>query len=396
MLLMERRLMEILMKIKKRKRRIRNICICIEMNDEKRKKKLNILMLAWRDIKHPQKGGAEIVTDIYLSHLAKTNNITLFASSFKDSKDEENYNNNIIRKGNKLSVFWHGFLYANKYKKDFDIIIDQVNTIPFFTPLIIPKNKRVAFFNQLCKNVWFYETKLHISLIGYLLESIYLKFYKNTRILTISESTKNDLIRYCWAKPENVFISEMQIDFKPLSIIKDKKNQFVYVGRLKKSKRVHDIIKTMSLIEDKEAKLYIIGDGDKYYKDYLNKLVNKLNLDNNVIFTGRISNQKRNKIMQNSKAILVTSVREGWGLIITEANANGTLAITYNVEGLRDANKTGIITKQNTLECLAENINHILKDNNLMLKLSKLSLDFAKTHNNWDKQCVEVEKWIKK
>lgn len=116
-------------------------------------------MLAWRDLKHPSKGGAEVVTDIYLKGLMKLGHeVTLFTSRYKGSEEKDKINGyNIIRKGNKLTVSFHGIVYAKKHEKDFDIIIEQINTLPFLTPLFIKKSKRILFSHQLCKNVWFYE-----------------------------------------------------------------------------------------------------------------------------------------------------------------------------------------------------------------------------------------------
>jgi glycosyltransferase involved in cell wall biosynthesis len=233
-----------------------------------------------------------------------------------------------------------------------------------------------------------------ISLIGNIAERVYLKLYKNNRFITISDSTKQNLIKYCWAKPKNIFISEMQIDFKPVSFPEHKENQFVFCARFVKSKRAQDCIKALSLAENKESKLYIIGEGP--YKSNLENLTKKLNLKDRVIFTGRVSMKERNKIMAESQAILVTSIREGWGLIVTEANANGTLAITYNIHGLRDANKVGIITKSNTPKELAKEMDNILGNQRQMLKLSRDSIAFAKAHNNWNKQSEELEQWLGK
>ena len=41
--------------------------------------------------------------------------------------------------------------------------------------------------------------------------------------------------------------------------------------------------------------------------------------------------------MAEAHVLLMTSVREGWGLVVTEANACGTPAVVYNVPGLRDS-----------------------------------------------------------
>ncbi len=356
----------------------------------------NILMFAWRDIKNPLAGGAEVVTDKYLSGLVKHGyKVTLFTSEFKGCKKNEVINGyNVIRDGGKLSVYLKAFFYYLKNKNNFDIIIDQVNTIPFFTPLYIPKSKRVAFFHQLALNVWFYEKPLIIALIGYLLENIYLKLYFNTRIFTVSNSTKLDLMKYALAKKNNILVLENKIDFKPVKNIFKNKLDFCFVGRLKRSKRVHDCIKALSLVNG-DSKLFIIGDGDEYYKEKLKGLVNKLGLDKRVKFLGRVSSKKRNEVMKKSIAILVTSVREGWGLIVTEANANGTLAITYDIPGLRDANKKGIILKRNNYKSLAKVMNKLLLNKKLVLLKSRQSLLFANKYYGWEKNIERLIRWLK-
>ncbi|MFA5724197.1 MAG: glycosyltransferase family 4 protein [Candidatus Pacearchaeota archaeon] len=361
--------------------------------------KKRILMLAWKDMFHPKKGGAEVVTDIYLKSLVKSGHkVTLFTAKYKCSKSNEKYNGyNIIRSGNSLGVYLKGLLYAKKNENKFDIIIDQVNTVPFFTPLLIKKNKRVAFFHQLCLNIWFYEMPFPISLIGNLSERIYLKLYSNTKTFTVSNSSKQDLVKYAWMNPNNIKVLENQIDFKPLTASKTKQNYVIFVGRLTKSKRVDDCIKALSRIKNKQTKLVIVGNGSQKYQDYLEKLTNKLNLTPRVIFTKNIDNKQRNKLMQEALAILVTSVKEGWGLIVTEANANRTIAITYNIDGLRDANtnKTGIITEKNTPIELAKEIDFIIANPELRKSKETIALEFAKEHNDWNKNCKELETWIK-
>lgn len=360
---------------------------------------MKILMLAWRDIKHPKKGGAEVVTDIYLKGLKKLGHeTTLFTSRYKGSQEEDEINNYLVmRKGNKLTVSLNGLIYAKKHEKDFDLIIEQINTLPFFTPLLIKKEKRMLFSHQLCKNVWFYEMVFPLSYIGYLIEAIYLRFYKNTKTFTVSNSSKQDLIKYANMTPENILVLENQINFRPIKKPKEKENCIIFCGRLNPSKRPDEVIKALSQVNDKSLKLKIIGTGEEKYKEYLKKIIKKLNLENRVEFTGHITNKERNKLMQKALAIVVTSIREGWGLIVTEANANGTIAITYDIEGLRDANNNdiGFITKQNNFKSIADTINIITSNPKLRKEKEKAAIAFANNHNNWNKQTRRLEKWIK-
>ncbi len=355
---------------------------------------MKILMLSWKDLKNPEKGGAEVVIDIYLNGLAKKGHeVTLFTKKYQGALDEENYNEyKIIRKGGKLSVYLHGFLYALKNRNKFDIFIDQICVIPFFTPLVISKKKKIAFFHQLTKEIWFYECKFPLALIGYILEWFYLKLYFNTKCICVSKSTEKDWRKYSLSKESIVL--ENNIDFKPIDKIIKKEKFFVFCGRLVRNKRVEDCIKAISQV--KNFKLHIIGEGDRTYKHELANLISCLKLEKRVIFTGYIPLEERNKLMAKAFAILVTSVREGWGLIVTEANANGTLAITYNVPGLRDANKTGFICKNNNYFELADYMNKLINNKSLMLTLSKKSLEFSKGYCNWEKNITEFDKWLKK
>ncbi len=386
---------------------------------------MKILMLSWRDMKSPQKGGAEIVTDIYIKGLVRLGHeVTLFSAEYENCKEQEDYNNyRIIRKGDQLTVHFYGLLYAKKKENDFDLIIDQINTIPFFTPLFIKKEKRRAFFHQLCKNIWFYESRFPISILGYMLESIYLKFYKNTKAFVVSDSTKKDLMKYAKIKDENILVLDNHIDFKPIMKISYKQDYFIFCGRLTKSKRVHDAIKAMRLFLDLNNKynevnnnkdiiqstdqkfrlsninfkLYIIGNGNEKYKHKLNTLIKKLNLKDRVIFTNNITNNERNKLMQKALAILVTSVREGWGLIVTEANANGTIAITYKTHGLVDANNnhTGIITEDNTPQNLAKHMDFIIENPKIRKQKERNALKNAREHSDWSRNVMALEEWLR-
>lgn len=353
---------------------------------------MKIMMLAWRDLKHSKMGGAEVVTDIYLKGLAgKGHEVVLVCPSYDGARSEEDFEKYSVKRiGRGLGAHFKILKYAKKHQGEYDFIIDQINTVPFFTPFGIDKKKRIAFFHQLCRNIWFYEKSFPISLVGYILESLYLKFYWNTRAFVVSDSTREDLVKHAWMKKENILVLDNQIDFEPVKRISKKENYFVFVGRLTKSKRVQDCIKALS--EVKTAKLYVIGNGE--YRKNLEELAEKLKLEKRVIFTGKVSRAKRNSLMTRAKAILVTSVKEGWGLIVTEANANGTAAITYDIDGVRDANKTGFITKRNTPKELAKLMNLVLNNSDLIEDKSKTSLYFARKHADWDKNVRKLESWL--
>jgi glycosyltransferase involved in cell wall biosynthesis len=95
-----------------------------------------------------------------------------------------------------------------------------------------------------------------------------------------------------------------------------------------------------------------------------------------------VSREEKFVLMKRSHIVLVTSVKEGWGLVVTEANSMGTPAIVYNVDGLRDSVKngvTGLVTSQNKPEDLAKALSTLLGDENKYQKIRQAALESART-----------------
>ena len=81
----------------------------------------------------------------------------------------------------------------------------------------------------------------------------------------------------------------------------------------------------------------LIGDGPKAYVKLLNALVAQLGLTDAVQFCGWLDGTAKHRRMSEATALLMASAREGWGLVVTEAAASGTVSIGYDVPGLRDS-----------------------------------------------------------
>ncbi len=102
--------------------------------------------------------------------------------------------------------------------------------------------------------------------------------------------------------------------------------------------------------------------------------------------------------MSQAHLILVPGFREGWGLVVTEANAMGTPAVTYNVNGLRDSvrdGQTGILVKKNTPQSLAHASIALLQDQYTLNKLSLNALTFSKEFT-WDNTADKFDRIIRK
>jgi glycosyltransferase involved in cell wall biosynthesis len=179
--------------------------------------------------------------------------------------------------------------------------------------------------------------------------------------------------------------------FLLLSNVKEKEANptVVFMGRLKKAKLPHHALEAFSIIkrEIHDAKMWIIGDG--YFRKKLESFERK-----DVTFYGYISNEKKYDLLSRAHIILVPAVREGWGLVVTEANAMGTPAIGYDVPGLRDSirhGETGINVMEKSPAAMAQQAISLLRDSDRLSNYSKNALEFSRQFS-WDNTVNLFEK----
>lgn len=166
------------------------------------------------------------------------------------------------------------------------------------------------------------------------------KVIKNSdKIITISNNTKKDIIRYY-----NVDVNKINVIYngcnKPKLIDKEKSIKYIYnkykikdyllmVGINYKYKNLHSVIEAYSnIIRRVNNKLVIVGNCNNSYGKKLIKLVKKLRLNKDVIFLGYVNDYDLEKLYQAAKIFIYPSLYEGFGLPILEASANDTMVIT--------------------------------------------------------------------
>ena len=354
---------------------------------------MRILWLSWRDIKNPDSGGAEKVAIETAKRLVKNNHqVTIFTSSFKNAKKKEFVAGvDIVRQGNRITCRLWAYLYYLR-NKNFDILIDEINTIPFFS-IFYAREKVIALIHQLARQYWFFQTFWPLNLLGFITESFYLKFYKKVPTLVISQSTKKDLQKLGFVK---VAIAQIGLDFVPTNSF-NKQDLILFVGRLSPVKGPQDAIKAFKTISENfpSTKLCIIGRGNPRFTSHLKNLTTKLKLENKISFEGFISEKQKNSMMQKAKVVLIPSIREGWSLVATEASAAGCIPIAYNVHGLRDSvinGKTGILVEKSS-EKLAKAAIDLLGNEPKRSKIAKNGFESAKKFS-WDNTYEDIKNFI--
>ena len=341
-------------------------------------------------------GGAEVFTREITTRWVKAGHqVTLFTAAYPNAKSEELVDGvRIVRSGGRFSVYLKAKkFYSERFRREgFDVIIDEINTRPFFAQKFADNGEKVlALIHQLAREYWFYETPFPISYLGYyLFENRWLRTFIDVSTVTVSQSTKQDLVTLGF---KQVFVVPEGLNFRPLTQVSDKtkKPVIVYVGRLKRSKRPDHSIKAFRIVKQKipEAKLWILGEGS-FGKD-LNKMAGE-----GVEFFVGLSNVERRDLLKKSWLLVNPSIREGWGLNVTEAAALGTPCVAYAVPGLRDSIKdeiTGLLVENGNVNALAGHILQIIENDHLRRTLSENALKFSQEFN-WTKTAEQFMKII--
>lgn len=349
--------------------------------------KKKILWFTWKDKKHPQAGGAEIVNEELAKRLIKDGyEVKFIVGGWPGSVAQEIINGyEVIRLGGRWTSYWYAYRYYKKHLKGWaDLVIDEINTVPFFAKFYV-KEKNILFIHQLCREIWFYQMFFPLNWIGYIIEPIYLRLLNDRKVITISNSTKQELQKLGF---QDIQIISEGIEIEPVdnldTITKYPNPTILSLGSIRAMKRTKDILQAYNLAKQSipNLELIIAGDSnDPYGQEFLQE-IQKSEYKKGIQYLGKVSKQKKIELMQKSHIILVTSVKEGWGLIVTEANSQGTPAIVYDVDGLRDSvihNQTGLVCTTNTPNNLAQNIAKLFSDQKLYAKLRQEGHKFSQT-----------------
>ncbi len=360
--------------------------------------KKKILIINWQDIKNPLSGGAEVHLFEIFRRLTEYYEIHLLCDHFNNTEKEEILDGIHIHRIGKRNTFNFYVPYAYKEldrRYNFDLVIEDLNKIPFYGSLYIPK-KRIAILHHFFGNVIFQETNFLFGSYVYINERMVPRLYKDIDFICVSEGTKKELVKYGIQK-ERVRVIYNGVNLSKFRTFKKSDFPlFTAVGRIKRYKRFDLLINAVELAYREGAffRLVIIGDGDD--KERLKKITEKKGLKDRITFTGYLIEDEKIKIVGSSWAHINTSPKEGWGLTSIEAQASGTLSIVPDSPGLNETvidEKTGFIYEFGDVNELKEILIRISNEKNLAENMGKNARHFA-SNFSWDRSAKQMKKFI--
>ncbi len=366
---------------------------------------MRILVLNWRDLRHPEGGGAEVhFFEIFKRLAAKGHEIVLLTTRTANMSKTDEYDGiKILRWGSTYFFNWEAPGLIKRVLKEFkaDVVIDDVNKIPFFTPSRIGKNgpATAVFFHHLFGKTIFELTIFPLAHYVLRLEKLSGMLYRHTQCCTVSPSTKAELIKIGF-REQNITIIENSVDtdvYFPDPEVERENDLLLFTGRLKSYKNVGLLLEAMRILADRgrRLRLAIVGCGDD--EQALRRKVTQLKLYNDVEFLGFVSEATKVDLYRRAFLFVNPSKKEGWGITNIEANACGAVVVANDAPGIRDAvrhEETGLLYRENDLGDLIACMERAIDNRELRQKLTAGGLRWARTFS-WDSSAEKMEKWLK-
>lgn len=363
---------------------------------------MKIFVNNWRCIKNPLAGGAEIYFQEIFTRIVKMgHSVIQLVVRFDNAPEQEIIDGiKIIRIGTKNTFNFAVYreLPHLLEQDNYDIVIDDLNKIPFYSPWLT-KKPVLALLMHLFRKSIFSEVSIPFASYVYLTESLIPWCYKNNNFAVLSPSTKQD-VENMGIKLDKIVVIPPGVDldyFKP-NYPQKEHGLIVHTGRLKRYKSVDHLLWATQMLASKRSdfKVVIVGDGDDLPR--LKDLTKKLAIENYVTFTGYIPEQEKLNYYQKATVLVENSIKEGWGMIVIEANACGTPVVAARSPGLRDTvldEKTGLLYDYGKIEQLAQKIELLLDNKNLNKQMGEAGVEWAKNFS-WDNATNEMMKIIER
>jgi glycosyltransferase involved in cell wall biosynthesis len=301
----------------------------------------HVHMLAWRDLDDDEAGGSEVhahsIAAIWAQSGLQVTMRTSTAVGQPASARRDGYT--VSRQAGRYGVFPRSALAEITGRLGpCDGLVEIWNGMPFMSPLWWRK-PRVIWLHHVHGPMWGMTLPGPVAKAGVLLEErIAPKFYRHQPIVTLSPSSEEELVHELGFPAENVTVIPPGLNpfFTPGGQRSDAPLA-VAVGRLVPVKDFPRLVRVMAGVRERvpNAELVIVGEG--YERDRIVDTIRQCGGQDWVRLAGRVTDDELRDLYRRAWLAVSVSVREGWGMTLTEAAACGTPTVATDISGHADA-----------------------------------------------------------
>jgi glycosyltransferase involved in cell wall biosynthesis len=303
-----------------------------------------IVITNWRDLDHPEAGGAEVVCQELAQRLAGAGaSVVLLCAAVSGAPSTEVRDGyRILRAGGRFTVYAHALTWLFRHRSEVAAVIDSQNGIPFFTPLAVKRRTPVLMLlHHIHQEQFDKYFPRPVAAVGRWLESTASRsVYGRRAVVTVSPSTRIGarqslgLAGEIWVAPPGWAVTE---EVRQSAATRTENPSVVCVGRLVPHKRTDLVVQAFPSVlrRHPEATLTIVGRGPELPR--LQSLAATTAASSRIRFETNLDDAGRDLLMSSAWLTVNASQGEGWGLSVLEANALGVPALAFRRPGLRDS-----------------------------------------------------------
>lgn len=227
-----------------------------------------------------------------------------------------------------------------------------------------------------------------------------------SRVIAVSQTTKDDLVQHCGIEPDKITVvysgwDETMRPVKDEATIERVKarygiqgNYILYVGTLQPRKNLGRLLEAYAIVVRKQAKgetpCLVIAGRKGWLYDQIFQQVERLGLAAEVIFPGYVPQDDLPALLSGARLFVFPSLYEGFGLPVLEAMACGTPVLCSNVSSLPEvAGDAALLADPLDVESIAQAMNRLLQNEGLRAQLVKRGFRQA-CQFSWDRCARET------
>ncbi len=294
---------------------------------------LRVLLLNWRDLQHPEAGGAEkYLVTVAEGLAARGHAVTFRTAAYPGALPEETVAGvRYLRRGGHYSIFPRAF--GANAAASHDVVVDVQNGVPYLSPLVA-RSPVVNLVHHVHREQWPVVFGPRTARFGWWLESqVAPRVYSRTSYVAVSDSTMRELVDL-GVDPQRVTIIHNGTDaVADDDAERSPRPRVVVLGRLVPQKRVEIALDAVAALRERVPGLHLDVIGTGWWEPQLRARVTTLGLEHDVTFHGHVSEAEKHRLLARSWVHAMPSLKEGWGLVVVEAGVHGTPTVAFRSAG---------------------------------------------------------------
>jgi glycosyltransferase involved in cell wall biosynthesis len=357
---------------------------------------VRVTFLTWRDTGHPDGGGSELYVEEIARRLAgRGHDVTILCARYPgSSRSSFEHGVRFLRRGGRLTVYLHGLLHVLLPSgRRQDVVVEVINGLPFGARLV-RRAGLLAVVHHVHQDQWRLIYPGLGGRVGWFVESrVTPVLYRRTPHVTVSEASRRDLIAL-GLPADGVRIVHNGLTTTRVEEPRATTPRLVVLARLVPHKRIEHAFTVLAALRQEfpEIRLDVIGSG--WWHDALRAAARDLGVEDLVVWHGHVPDDERDRLLARAWIALLPSTKEGWGLSVTEAAAQGTPTVAYREAGgvnesIEDG-VTGVIVDGPASEAMVAAVLGLLREEERLARLASAARERAGTFS-WAASTLEFE-----